>query len=218
MRGSKVKRLFEFDDVQAQGEFVKSTWESFPLRKAFDIILHRRVAKVLLSDPGLYFQIGPSIRPGAHLFEKISSCLSRFPAKECSLLSLLFLGKVLPEAYPPYLQMEPSQEIQKRLGRLSYATKDIVSYLAAAPDNSFDRFSLSDVASYISPQDFESLCKSVLRTAKPGARFSMRQFLSEHAIAPSLVPYFKRDRELEAELEESDRCFVYRYMVGSIVK
>ena len=51
----------------------------------------------------------------------------------------------------------------------------MISYLERAPDNSFDRFSMSDVASYIPYEAFERMITSLVRVAKPGSRFCIRK-------------------------------------------
>ena len=55
-----------------------------------------------------------------------------------------------------------------------------------------------------------------MKTAKPGARFCLRQFLSSYEIPPHLRKHFVRDLSLERKLEDVDNCFVYRFMVGNI--
>lgn len=62
------------------------------------------------------------------------------------------------------------------------------------------------------------MLKGILRAAKPGAKFCLRQFLTLHKIPEPLVSHFKRDKNLEKELEDEDSCFIYRFFVGDVVK
>lgn len=214
----KVPRLFAIRDLQEQQEFVRTRWDTNFLRRGFNFFLHRSFTLPFLKDPGLYAQVPDSFPVGAYIYKRMNNYLQRHLAHESILLSLLFTGRVSPEVYPPYLTQKGYDVIRNRLKRLSYHTADIVEFLESSPDNYFDAFSLSDVASYISPDKFKRLMFAVYRTATPGARFSIRQFLSFHEIPIDLRERFQRDLALEQELENEDRCFVYRVMVGSIAK
>ena len=55
-----------------------------------------------------------------------------------------------------------------------------------------------------------------MKSAKPGARFCLRQFMSAYDIPDDLQPYFTRDTSLEKHLECMDNCFIYRFYVGTI--
>lgn len=215
MRGAKIQKLFESESLEMQKDFIAKKWDRFYWRKFFDVALPF-FSRVFLKDPGLYANIDPSIQPSSYLYHRMNACLTHSLARENPLLSLLFKGKVGKEAFPPYLTPDGFKIIKQRLHRISTKTSDLIGYLESVPASSFDVFSLSDVASYIPESDFVRLMHAIHRAAKPGARFSIREFLSRHRIPEELVPYFKRDEELEQHLEKVDRCFVYRFMVGQI--
>lgn len=212
----KIQRLFEMDELEHQQAFVKQEWDRFLWRKAVEIALSPMFSRIFLQDPGLYRHVDPSINAGSYIYQRIIDGLMRCLARKNAFLSLFLKGEVTKEAFPPYLE-EPSFKVMKnRLNRIQYHTADLISYLETAPPKSFDVFSLSDVASYINAEDFKRLMHGVHRTARPGARFCIREFLSRHAIPKPLQTHFKRDRDLENRLEKEDRCFVYRFMAGTI--
>lgn len=217
-RKDKRKRLFDFDDLEQQKLFVQQEWASPSWRKAFDVILNPFVTRFLLKDPGLHEFLDQSLHIGRYLHDRINQSLEKRLAKENLLISLLLLGKVLPEGYPPYLTEYGTNIIRKRLPKLSVVTINIIEYLEKIPESSIDVFSLSDVASYMDAKNFTRLAHAVARSAKPGARFCMRQFLSNHKIPQQLQSTLKRDHTLEHELEDDDRCFVYRFLTGTIQK
>lgn len=218
-RGAKVNQLFSYNNIIDQRKFVKSKeWDSPMMRKAFHYILNPRFIRHFLKDPGLYNHLPDSIGVGMYLYNRINHCLSHCLAKESPLISLILKGKVYPEGYPPYLTEKGFHIIKKRLNNLIPKTSDVIDYLELQPENSFDCFSLSDVASYMNEASFRRLLKAVLRTAKPGARFSLREFLSHHHFPKELESNFLRNPSLEKKLEKEDRCFVYRFIVGKIAK
>lgn len=218
IRGKKIKKLFEFDDLHHQQKFIKEEWDTQSWRKVVEFALSPFVTKLFVKDPGLYSNIDPKIHVGSYMYDKMIGCMNRFLAKENSLISLIFQGHVGEAAFPPYLQEHYSREIKKKLNRITLETEDVISYLERAKENSFDCFSLSDVASYIDKESFLRMIHAVYRAAKPGARFSIRQFLSDQKIPENFSPFFQRDHALEEDLQKHDRCFVYRFMVGTINK
>ncbi len=216
-RGKKIDKLFGFCHIEDQKEFL-AEWETTYLKKAFDLFLHPAVTRVILRDPGLYENLGEGIRAGEYVYQKFHNYLRRHLAKDSLLASLVLRGKANKESLPPYLSRLGAALIRSRLGKISYEDLDILSYLKKQPDSSIDIYSLSDIASYIDKESFGELAQHVVRTAKPGARFCMRQFLSKQEIPEEFSSSIQRDPELEKRLEEEDRCFVYRFTVGTVVK
>lgn len=217
MRGKKVKRLFEMNDLDEQKKFLREEWDSILWRKIFNIILNPLVTRFFIKDPGLA-NVGSDIKAGSYIYDRIHASLERELAKKNSLLSLILTGRVAQEAFSPYLTEMGIQAIKTRLSSLEIRTTDVIDYLDSLSGPTFDVFSLSDVASYMSYPNFIRLLKNIVKTAKPGARFCLRQFLSSYEIPANLQPYFVRNKSLERRLERQDTCFVYRFLVGTIDK
>lgn len=214
----KVETLFSISDLETQRKFVREEWDTYLMRKVFDISLSHFVSSTFSVDPGLYAYLGSSIQVGSYIYDRMLESLNRHLAKENLLISLIFRGIVTRDAFPPYLQEDSSRVIKGRLSRLSLVTENVVEHLKYAPDSSYDKFSLSDIASYMSQEEFDTLVQHVYRTAKPNARFCIRQFSSDHKIPQAWRSHFQREEALEKSLEREDRCFVYRFMVGHIAK
>lgn len=217
VRGKKVRKLFEFDNIADQSIFLKEQWDNWAWKTALRIVLHPKISRTMvLTDPGLYAHLDASINPGAYINQRINTYLTTHLARDSILLSLILLGRVRRESLPPYLTEKGFNIIKKRLDRLTTHTGDLVKYIENSPEGSFDCFSLSDVASYINSETFKRLMKGVHRTGKKGARFCVREFMSRHKIPHELEGELQRDLALEKKLEEDDRCFVYRFLAGKI--
>lgn len=221
LRGKKIEKLFNFHDLESQKQFLETHWNSSfinktVLRHCLNVALSPFMAKYILRDPGLY--VSPDLKPGSYIYERLNTTLQRYLANESPLLSLLFYGQVKAKAFPPYLTAKGIEKIKPQLDQISIKTMNVISYLEECPDESFNCFSLSDIASYMSQQEFNRLMFAIYRTARPGARFSIRQFISTHKIPTLLNKAFIRDTALELELEKEDRCFVYRFLTGTITK
>jgi S-adenosylmethionine-diacylglycerol 3-amino-3-carboxypropyl transferase len=216
-RGGKVKKLYEFTQLEEQKEFIRTHWDNYWWKKSLNFFLSPFLIKVF-KDPGLFFNVDPSIHVGNYIHQRLHGCLTRFLTKESFLISMLLRGDVPKDALPPYLTKHGTQIIKNRLDRVKVENAEIVSYLESTEENKFDCFSISDVASYLNSEDFNKLAHAIYRTAKPGARFSIRQVMTNHQIPPELEPFFQRDLFLEDLLQQEDRCFIYRFMAGKIIK
>lgn len=218
IQGKKVDHLFSFTDSKKQAEFAQKSFDTKIWRSFLALFLRPTFTRLFIKDPGLYEFVDPEIHVGRYLHDRIQDALSRFLARESPLMSMVLRGRVDLNYLPPYLVPEGLKKIKPRLNRIEIATDDLISFLEKSPPNSYDCFSLSDVASYIPFSDFERMIAAVYHCAKPGARFSIRQFLTKYEIPQQMAAHFKRDHKLEEQLSREDRCFVYRFMTGTVQK
>lgn len=219
LRGNKkVDALFAFDNLAEQQKFLDQHWHTYLWRKSFQIALNPLVTRTVMKDPGLYEHVDENMHVGEELYSRLHTYLSHNLAQKSTLLSLILNGKVDPKYYPPYLQQEGVEAIKKQVGKTQFHTTDLISYVTKAPENTFDCFSVSDVASYICKEDFNKLVEGMFKCAKPGARYCIRQFLTNHQIPDHLTAHFKRNETLDKELQTEDRCCVYTFMTGTIEK
>lgn len=216
-RRKNIKRLFEFTDLEEQREFVNSHWNTRSWRLFFEVFANPKLSKFILDDPGLnaYVEYG---KPGQYIYERIHRYLNAHLARHSALLQLLLLGKILPDAYFPYLTEPGYEKIRANSERIHIKTTNIIKFLGNSEPESIDCFSLSDIASYMPQTAFENLLESVHHAAKPGARFCIREFMSRRTIPTRLLHHFKRLPELERKMEKEETNFVYRFMVGKIEK
>lgn len=217
-RRKNIKRLFAFDNIEEQREFVNKHWDTPSWRLFFEVFANPKFSKIILDDPGLNAYVEYTDKPGKYIYERMHRYLNAHLAKHSALLQLLLLGKVMPEAYFPYLTEDGYKKIRSRQGDIDILTTNITEYLRESAANSIDCFSLSDIASYMPQEAFEMLLESVRHAAKPGARFCIREFMSRRSIPTHLSEHFKRQPELEYKMEVEESNFVYRFMVGEIQK
>lgn len=217
LRRKKIRSLMAIRNLDEQRAFVKNEWDRKWLRKAAEFFLSPSFSRFLLRDPGLE-NVGQKINPGAYLYQKMNESLHHSLACQNPLFSLIFTGKVQPEGFPPYLTKEGAAIILGRLDRLRIHNGEVVNYLESLEGPTFDCFSFSDIASYMDEKHFRRLLTAMHRVARPGARFCIRQFFSLQTIPDDLKGLFSRDHLLEQRLEKEDRCFVYRFFVGTVIK
>jgi S-adenosylmethionine-diacylglycerol 3-amino-3-carboxypropyl transferase len=217
-RGKKIETLFAMNNLEQQRQFLSNHLQSRIWQIAFNVVLHPFVTRTFFRDPGLYEYVDPNIHVGQHLYTRLFNYLNRNLAKESVLLSLVLKGKVDPSHFPPYLTEKGVAKIKKQVGKSRFYTDNLIQFFDKTERDSFDCFSMSDIASYMNKENFHRLLEGIYKCARPNARFCIRQFLSNHQIPAHLAPYFKRDLSLEHQLKEEDRCFVYSFLTGTIIK
>lgn len=218
IRRNKIATLFSFQDIESQREYVTHHWDTFLLRKIFEIFSNPKLIKFAVNDPGLTTFIDISIKPGKYIYQRMLKYLNKHLARKSALLQLLFMGHVLPEAYFPYLTFSGYTKIRSNVHKLNYHTDNILNFLNKHEPNSIDCFSLSDIASYMPQKSFEELLHAIAHSAKPNARFCIREFLSKRSIPTKLKIIFDRNLQLEDKIEYEESNFVYRFLAGDIKK
>jgi S-adenosylmethionine-diacylglycerol 3-amino-3-carboxypropyl transferase len=212
----EIQNLFSSQDIFTQQEYIDQLFEKKLLKFIARLVLNPSLTKKYFSDPGLYAFIDSGLKVHEYLLQRIKNCLEIHLVNENPLLHLLFLGKVKPEAFPPYLRKECVTKIKKNLSKLEIIHGNMIQFLESFPEKSVDCFSLSDIASYMNENDFNRLLFAMLKAAKPNARFCVRELMSNHQIHPTIKERLQLDSSLAEELKVLDRCFVYRFLVGQI--
>jgi S-adenosylmethionine-diacylglycerol 3-amino-3-carboxypropyl transferase len=155
---------------------------------------------------------------GKYIFEGMKQYLENYLARESFMLSLMFRGRLDEYDLPPYLDRDCLQKIIKRMDKVEIRTENILEFMETVEENSFTKFSLSDVPSFLDQEMFERLLDGIVRSGAPGARFCIRQFLTDHVIPDRFETTVVREPKLEERLSKRDRSFAYRFIVGRVKK
>jgi S-adenosylmethionine-diacylglycerol 3-amino-3-carboxypropyl transferase len=216
VRPAKIRRLFAFEDLDAQRAFVLERWDTPAWRWLHDAFLSRFVLRHVLGDPAFHAHV--AVPPGRFVRERMQASLLSVLARENFMVSLTLRGRLADRDLPPRLTPEGVAAIRGRLDRLEIVTGDVIAHLEEVAPGTYTRFSLSDVPSYLSQEDFERLLDGVARAGAPGARFCIRLFLSRPRFPERHATVLVREPGLEARLAEEDHAFAYDFIVGSLAR
>lgn len=218
LRAPAIGHLFSLESLEEQRSFVREGWDKGWWRLVFDVLCSRRVSRLAFGDPGFYAHVDPQLQIGRYVYQGMLEILQRYLARENFMLSLLFLGRLSAYDLPPYLAADSFACIRGRLVRMEIRTARLTDYLKHSVPGSFTRFSFSDVPSYLDQAGFAELARAMVHAAVPGARFCIRQFLTNHRLPEQLSGMLRRESDIEDELRQADRSFAYRFMVGTIAE
>jgi S-adenosylmethionine-diacylglycerol 3-amino-3-carboxypropyl transferase len=217
-RGEKIKKLFTFTDLEEQMEFCLTKWNTKGWRKFIQIVCHRFFWKYVFQDPGFYRFVPESFPVGNYIYDCMSRTLETYLAKENHFFSLLVHNKYVNEgSLPLHLQEKHYPKLKKNVSRIEIVTDSLQNYLRKLPEKSIHKFSLSDISSYTSEEDYLSILESCVRAAAPDALFCLRHFLVKRKIPQALEHKFQVLNGLGKELERTDMSYAFTFDVGKIV-
>ena len=215
-RARKIARLFSCNDMISQQRFVKQQWDTFWWRLFLRISFNRFMFKYLLGDPGFFSNISTEVTPWRYINDKINSFLFSYPASSSFMLSLIFFGLFTsPDNFPPYLNENHYYTIRVNLNRITIKTQGITEFLNSREGRSCNKFSLSDISSFLSETDFRCLLEQLKSIGNN--RFCLRDFLTQRTVdeADRGIHYH---RELSKKLEREDRSIGYTFIIGTTIE
>lgn len=216
MRRATIRRLFAFDDIKKQRRFVEKRWDRWWWKLTFEVLGSAAFSRIFFGDPGFYQYVDRGMNIGRYVFEGMKRYLCNHLARESFMLSLMFRSKLSEYDLPPYLDPGCVEGIIERMDRIEIRTGNLLELMETAKEKSFTKYSLSDVPSFLDQKGFERLLEGIVRSGAPGARFCIRQFLTDHVVPHRFEGILVREPDLENCLRNRDRSFAYRFIVGRV--
>ena len=176
-RGAKIATLFQFNDLEAQRAFVRREWDTPAWRLSLRATLNAWTLRFVFGDPGFYRNAKSSVPAWQYIHTRFNALLERHLARKSFMLALVLRGEFFdPAQYPPYLREENFLTLKARVDRVTIRTLPLFEMLASEESASCNKYSLSDVPSFLDADDHNKLLEFF--DAKKGARFCLREFLT----------------------------------------
>jgi S-adenosylmethionine-diacylglycerol 3-amino-3-carboxypropyl transferase len=203
----RLERLFTLSQT-AQRRYYEQEWNTLRWRALVrtacsQYVLGRRL------DPS-WFVHAEARSFGAHFMRLAEHSIAELPVRTNYFLAQIVLGRYIDaETVPEYLRPCNFETIGRRLHRVTAVTADICTAGEALLPASVDCFALSNVFEYSARGLFERTRAALVRAARPGARFTLRNLLAPRRLADD--PAIKVDARLSAALQAADRGFIYSW-------
>jgi S-adenosylmethionine-diacylglycerol 3-amino-3-carboxypropyl transferase len=153
-----------------------------------------------------------AIPQGELVLERLEHVLTSLDPRDNPYLHWILLGRY-GSCLPRALRPESQERIRRHLGRLELRPVSLEDWLAEASAGPFDRFNLSNVFEYASPQATTALLGGLHGRAAPGARLLCWNRLAERDTRLAPAGTWAPSAELEEALHRRDRVFFYRRLV-----
>lgn len=214
LRSEKIRQLFAFTDVGEQAEYVKTHWNNLPWRVFLRFSFHPFFFRWVFGDPGFYSQLPRGLSTGDYIASRMADFLCRHLAIDSFMMALVFFGRFFdPRHYPLHLQEENFKVIKGRLDRLEILDSDIFAFLGSDRSKACNKFSLSDVSSFLNKREYLELFENL--GCRSGIRFCMRDFLTQRRAPETSADLIHYDGDFQKKLMEEDLSFGYTFIVGS---
>jgi S-adenosylmethionine-diacylglycerol 3-amino-3-carboxypropyl transferase len=214
-----VKRLFGFDDIEAQRQVMR-VFDTPVFRAVAETACRRSVLRAFSGDPGFYKYVPEDVLLHREIYRGMLEHFNARLARENPLMQFVFFGRVVHEdALPIYLNATTYPHVKAALAntRIVQRTSTVQAVLAEIGPESIDAFSLSDISSYLDDVAHAQLFQAVLTAARPAAKIVSRSNIHHRALMPEHARRIRRDHALERELAVSDHSCVHKFLVGEVL-
>jgi S-adenosylmethionine-diacylglycerol 3-amino-3-carboxypropyl transferase len=210
-------KLFSCSSLNDQARIWRDEWNT-PLWRVFLRSISSPVVwKYIFGDPGFYHHVPVSFSIYKYLNMRFTNAFEKTFVKDSPFATLLFFGKYNPNCgLPAHLQEHHYTTLRNNLEHVRIVTRSLLDYLDCCEKSSFDKYSLSDFASYTYTEEYKRIWKGIIKTASSGARLCERQFLVKREIPSEVRPCVGLDEALGAELTRTDNSMFYTFVIATI--
>lgn len=205
-RRRTVGELVRRRSPEARREFYDRRWDTWRWRLLFRLFFSRTVMGRLGRDPEFFRYVDADV--AGSILRRTRHALRELDPAENPYVHWILTG-THGSALPYALRAEHFATIRDRLDRLEWHCVSLEECLARSAPASIDRFNLSDVFEYVSPEHFHRLLEAVAGCARPGARLAYWNMLAPRRRPEALADRLRPLDDLAARLHASDRAFFY---------
>jgi S-adenosylmethionine-diacylglycerol 3-amino-3-carboxypropyl transferase len=121
-------------------------------------------------------------------------------------------------ALPFSLRRENFEKIRDNLDRVEWHCRSADDYLSGAAAGSIDRFNMSDIFEYMTPETYAALLERLIKAGKSGGRIAYWNAFVDRQRPARLQDQLRPLDELARQLEVGEKAFFYRrFVVEEIV-
>jgi S-adenosylmethionine-diacylglycerol 3-amino-3-carboxypropyl transferase len=148
-----------------------------------------------------------------HFHALAERTLTRLPIADNYFVHQMLTGRYPveePDGVPPYLAEASGPMLAARAHAFTLVDGSFTDYLCSAGPASIHGFALSNICEWLTAAGIDALFAQILRTAAPGARICIRNFVGWTEIPELARRRLVVDEELSAHLSIRDRSAVQR--------
>jgi S-adenosylmethionine-diacylglycerol 3-amino-3-carboxypropyl transferase len=208
-----VAKLLEPKAREERVAFYENEWSTWRWQALFRLFFSRRLMGALGRAPAFFQYVQGDV--ATRIFDRTRFALLELEPAENPYLQWILNGThngVLPFA----LREENFEAIRRNLDKLEWRCVSVEDALDR--DSSFDRFNLSDIFEYMSPESYERLLRSIVAGARPHARLAYWNMLVPRSRPDVLADVLEPLGELSRTLFAQDKAFFYSAFVVERVR
>ena len=193
--------------TQAEREwFYEHHWDTWRWRTAYRAFFSRRTMGRLGRDPSFFDYVDDNV--SERLLARTKYALTELDPVENPYLQWILLGRHGP-ALPHALRAENFQAIRDNLYRLEVRRQSLDDFIVDDSAAPVDRFNLSDVFEYMSPEGYAEALQGLLQRAAPAARLVYWNMMAPRRRPEPLADRLRPLQGLSDALFRQDKAFFY---------
>jgi S-adenosylmethionine-diacylglycerol 3-amino-3-carboxypropyl transferase len=205
-----VERLLAGGPQHAREQFYERQWNTLRWRLLFRIFFSRFVMGRLGRDPRFFDYVDGSVAD--RIMARGKHALTTLDPAQNPYLQWILTG-YHPSALPYALRPEHFETIRANLDRLEWHCIALESFLDGNPDLRVDRFNLSDIFEYMSPDNYAGLLARLVRAGRSGTRLAYWNMLAPRSRPDGMAGVLRPLLATARALHERDKAFFYSSFV-----
>jgi S-adenosylmethionine-diacylglycerol 3-amino-3-carboxypropyl transferase len=202
----RVDRLLAGGPQNARQAFYRQEWDTWRWRFLFKLFFSRFVMGRLGRDPAFFRYVQGSV--AERILSRTEYALTELDPAANPYLQWVLTGTHT-TALPFALRLENFDPIRRYLERLEWTRCSLEDLLRTHTDLKVDRWNLSDIFEYMSPENHGRLLETLSNRSKPGARLAYWNMLAPRRRPDSLAGRLRSLDVLANDLFSRDNAWFY---------
>jgi len=214
-RRPQIEALLRGGLLEKRRTFYRRYWDSFRWRLLFRLFFSRLVMGRMGRDPSFFAYVEGDV--ATRILERAKHAVTELDPAENPYLQWIMTGRHT-TALPLALRPEHFDTIRTNLDRLECRCQSVEDFLASEEPHAVDRFNLSDIFEYMSPQNYHRLLERIAKAARPAGRLAYWNMLVPRSRPETLANCLLPLTDLAARLYSQDKAFFYsRFVVEEVL-
>ncbi len=212
----RVERLLQGGALEQRQAFYSQEWDTWRWRSLFRLFFSRRVMGQLGRDPSFFQYVEGLVSD--RILERTRYALTQLNPAENPYLQWILTGQHT-TALPYALRPENFDAIRANLDRLEWRCQSVEDFLSGVENNAIDRYNLSDMFEYLSPENYHQLLQELTRAGRSGGRLVYWNMLAPRSRPEEMGDRLQPCTELAQSLYAQDKAFFYSaFVIEEILK
>lgn len=205
-----IASLLEQRAMDEREEFYERKWNTWRWRLMFQVFFSRLVMGRLGRDPNFFKYVEGNV--ASRILGRARYALTALDPCKNSYLQWILAGHHI-NALPFALREENFDAIRSNLDRLEWRCQSVETFLTSSPETKIDRFNLSDIFEYVSPENYHSILKKLAGVSRSNARLAYWNMLAPRRRPEAMADRLRPLTHLAERLHAKDRAFFYSAFV-----
>jgi S-adenosylmethionine-diacylglycerol 3-amino-3-carboxypropyl transferase len=202
---AKVAALLRGGPPEVREAFYRERWDTWRWRLLFKVFFSRAAMGRLGRDPAFFKYVEGSVAD--RILSRTRHALTVLDPADNPYLHWILTG-THGTALPWALREENFERIRSRLNRLEWHLLTLEEFLGRET-GPIDKFNLSDIFEYMSPENTAALLARLAAASRPGGRLAYWNMLAPRSRPEALADRLRPREDLAAALFQQDRAFFY---------